>query len=191
MNHKPTRNGFIFWVASPSGNLDQTSKSILSEIVCFDAFEWRARAFRSARCLIKKNIFWIQKKYFQPTIEIYVCSFFFWYQCFILFDPEYVFNPSLVTWVSMVNTEDFSAVAPRELGDTTSQMPGIEPTDPGFAKPTDGPTQIRWPVAPQKKRKPWRTGCGQPFPQNARIIAIHCYVYACVMPTLELRNMGD
>jgi hypothetical protein len=42
-------------------------------------------------------------------------------------------------------------VAPRELGDTTSQMPGIEPTDPGFAKLTDGPTQIRWPVAPKKR----------------------------------------
>ena len=60
MNPKPTRNGFIFGIAAPSGNLDQASRSILCVDYFFlNAFEWRAREFRSPRCVIKK-IFWIK-----------------------------------------------------------------------------------------------------------------------------------
>jgi len=91
MNLKPLRNGFIFWYILDSCSKWQSRPNI-KVYFCpeyfFDIylrrFGWRVRAFRSPRCLIKKNV--LDQTKIQRTIEIYFCRHcIFWYQYFNLF----------------------------------------------------------------------------------------------------------
>ena len=90
MNPQPTRKGFIFWITSPSGNLDWTSKSISAwNIFCLMPSRGELEHFDPPPLLDQKKRI---KKYIQPPLK-YISVGFFWYQCFVFFDPEYFFIP--------------------------------------------------------------------------------------------------
>ena len=72
MNPQPTRKGFIFWITSPSGNLDSTSKSISAwNIFCLMPSRGELEHFDPPPLLDQKKT---DQKIYPTTIEIYFCK---------------------------------------------------------------------------------------------------------------------
>ena len=96
MNLKPTRNGFIFWIAAPSGNLDPTSKSISVwnrlEYFFLMPSSGELEHFDPSVALPPKK--WTKTKLCCLTIEINFCRKYFFDTIVIyFFDPEYFLIP--------------------------------------------------------------------------------------------------
>ena len=74
MNPQPTRKGFIFWITSPSGNLDSTSKSISAwNIFCLMPSRGELEHFDPPPLLDQKKRI---KKYIQPPLKYISVGFF-------------------------------------------------------------------------------------------------------------------
>ena len=107
MNLKPTRNGFIFWIAAPSGNLDPASKSIsVWNIFCLMPSSGELEHFDPPVAWSKKMD---QKRISNPPLKYISVGnmLFFWYQCFVFLIPHSI---GIVSWlVSLSSCFDLDA----------------------------------------------------------------------------------